>query len=55
MLFSFPNQAATCTLYGGANWTSLNNLKTPRLAERAPWSWTYDYQATVVVDRGAGY
>lgn len=55
MLFSFPNQASSATLHGGVNWTSLNNLKTSRLAARAIWSGTYDYQANFVVDRGAGY
>ena len=55
MLFSFPNQAAACTLYGGANWTTLDNLKTQRLAERARWLGTSDFNASFVVDRGLAY
>ena len=55
MLFSFPNQAASCTLHGGGNWTNLDNLKTQRLAERARWSGTSDFNASLVVDRGLTY
>lgn len=55
MFFCFPNEAANVTLTGGAHWTSLDYLKSPRLREKALWSGTSDYNATLVADRGATY